>query len=177
MKNRLLRTFKISMLVQKQDFFSRKWHFNPIYKGGNILLKLHHTNFKQWHEENVSRRENSSDNDIVKSKKNIDRLNLIRNKLVDKIDSYFYSFVKNNDKTLPWDAGTPGSIIDRLSVSSLKLYHVNLEARTNKGYSRKISLLRQQRNDLAIALAQLINELLANKKQLRLYINFKFYQD
>lgn len=92
-----------------------------------------------------------------------------------KIDSGFYSLVKNNDKSLPWNSESPGSIVDRLSILSLKIVYLGLKAKKDIRFRKQVNQLKEQRNNLVIALTQLISDLLANKKQLKVSRDVKVY--
>ena len=164
-------------LIRKQDNYIKKWHAHLSYKGKNIFLKLHYINFKQWHEENKSRRINATDREIAKAKKNIDSLNYIRSKLVHQIDASLYSHLQHNNKTSPRNSETPGSIFDRLSILSLKIYHTKLKAEFNKNHRKINNLLQQDRDDLVQALHELMDDLLSGRKQFKLPTCIKFYDE
>ena len=79
---------------------------------------------------------------------------------------------------------TPGSIIDRLSINALKIYHMDEEIQRldvtdehRKKCSGKLSVLQDQRNDLKKSLEKLLADLNNGKKRLKVYQQMKMYND
>ena len=79
---------------------------------------------------------------------------------------------------------TPGSIIDRLSINALKIYHMDEELHRldvtdehRKKCSGKLSVLQDQRNDLKKSLETLLVDLSSGKKRLKVYQQMKMYND
>lgn len=79
---------------------------------------------------------------------------------------------------------TVGSLIDKLSINELKIYHMEEQlARDNVDESfhiecrGKLDILRIQRSDLEIELQQLLDDVLTGRKKLRLYRQMKMYNE
>lgn len=79
---------------------------------------------------------------------------------------------------------TIGSLIDKLNVNELKIYHTKEdESRTDiteelrTKYRNKLSILTEQREDLIDELQELIDDVLTGRKQLKLYRQLKMYND
>ena len=79
---------------------------------------------------------------------------------------------------------TPGSIIDRLSILSLRLYHMDEQLdRTDATQEHlakvrdRLSILNAQHEDLSSALGDLLADLAHGRKRLKLYRQFKMYND
>ncbi|RQW77473.1 MAG: DUF4254 domain-containing protein, partial [Geobacter sp.] len=79
---------------------------------------------------------------------------------------------------------TPGSIVDRISILSLKIYHMAEDAgRTDINEEHRersllrLDLLKLQRHDLYGALLTLFDDYLAGRKRMKLYRQFKMYND
>jgi len=79
---------------------------------------------------------------------------------------------------------TPGSVVDRLSVLALRIYHMEEQAsRTDSGEEHRaraaarLETLRQQHQDLAKSLSQLLKDIFAGRKELKVYRQFKMYND
>lgn len=79
---------------------------------------------------------------------------------------------------------TIGSLIDKLNVNELKIYHTKEEeSRTDMSeelrakYLNKLSILTAQREDLIDELQELIDDVLNGRKQLKLYRQLKLYND
>ena len=79
---------------------------------------------------------------------------------------------------------TPGSIVDKITILSLKIYHM-LEETNRKDVSEehikkcreKLEILKEQRFDLANALKKLIYDILNGNKKHKVYYQFKMYND
>ncbi len=187
-----LTTFS-SNVLETQDEFTTQWHLDSDaqYIGGDPLLKLvakqHQFNFDLWHEEDKAREPNVSDATIATVKRNIDGLNQNRNDMITKIDEYLEDqhFSGNeNSENLPWNSETIGSIVDRLSIASLKTFHMREQTERDDAdeahianCAQKLERLLEQQNDLCIALRQLVDDVVAGKKQNKLYRQFKMYND
>ena len=88
----------------------------------------HFFNTKLWNEEDLARRKKVPDNEIANNKRAIDSFNQNRNDYIEKIDNFIFEGIphltemrgKQNSETL-------GAIIDRLSILSLKIFHMSLQ--------------------------------------------------
>ena len=81
-------------------------------------------------------------------------------------------------------AETVGSIIDKLSIIELKIFHMAEQARRKDIDSshrreslRKLKIMGTQRKDLAEELSLLLENLASGKATLKLYRQFKMYND
>ena len=79
---------------------------------------------------------------------------------------------------------TVGSLIDKLSINELKIYHMNeqlLRDDVDDAFIRecmdKLSILYLQRKDLADELQELMDDVFAGRKKLRIYRQLKMYND
>ena len=79
---------------------------------------------------------------------------------------------------------TPGSVIDRLSILALRLYHMEEQAcRTDADEAHiakvkaRLEVLRDQRRDLSASLGELLADIFAGRKRLKVYHQFKMYND
>jgi len=180
-------------VINVQAHYTTEWHINPNNVESNndsiinLVVKQHRFNFDLWHEEDKAREPNVDDSTIALVKRNIDALNQQRNDTITKIDIALeestYSEITNNDE-LPWNSETIGSIIDRLSIASLKVFHMQEQAdRTDaseqhiKNCLDKTAKLTLQLRDLATSLQQFHDDILNGKKQNKLYHQFKMYND
>ena len=107
--------------------------------------------------------------------------------MIEKLDDHFYTGLeaqRANWAALPWNSETPGSIVDKLSILSLKVFHMREQterldataAHIQKCRTR-LSTLLQQQEDLTTALQALFYDLVAGRKQMKLYRQFKMYND
>lgn len=79
---------------------------------------------------------------------------------------------------------TIGSLIDKLSVNELKIYHMREQAERNdvdKAFLDdcrfRLSILETQRNDLTEELQTLMDDVRSGRKTLRLYRQMKMYNE
>jgi hypothetical protein len=89
-----------------------------------------------WHEEDVARSPDATDQRIAEVKRAIDRHNQQRNDRIENLDELLLAQLDDQGVVTPSDAPlnteTPGSAIDRLSILSLRIFHLEEElARTD----------------------------------------------
>ncbi|MBN1352383.1 DUF4254 domain-containing protein [candidate division KSB1 bacterium] len=153
----------------------------------NIFFNLHFFNFSLWHEEDEARRKDVSDAMIARVKRNIDKFNQQRNDSIEQLDKYIVTQLKQQNlykEGLPLNSETPGSIIDRLSIISLKVYHMAEQTRRTdatqahlQACQDKLNTLIIQKNDLSTCLSELIADYAEGRKTMRVYFQFKMYND
>jgi hypothetical protein len=146
-----------------------------------LTLAQHRANFDLWHEEDAARDPDATDATITKVKHAIDRLNQERNDLVEQIDNLLIDSVEQTPSA-PLHSETPGLIIDRLSILSLKIFHTEeqLHRSTPKHQARnreRYTLLTSQRDNLAGCLTDLWRECAAGTRRFQLYRQLKMYND
>ncbi len=149
-----------------------------------LVLDQHRANFDLWHQEDVARDLQASDADIARTKRAIDQLNQRRNDLAERIDLRLLQLAGEQTEAVPLHSETPGLIIDRLSILSLKLFHTAEEAdRHEAGHAHqarnrnRLVVLHTQRGDLAACLAALWTEVVAGRRRFKLYQQLKMYND
>jgi hypothetical protein len=145
-------------------------------------------NFLLWHEEDIARSPNVGDERIAAVKRAIDGYNQKRNDAIEALDAYLLRELTEK-KVVPQPGArqnteTPGSTIDRLSILALRRYHMQEQAdrpdasdehRTKaKG---RLAILAEQRHDLSTSLAELLDDIFAGRKRLKVYFQFKMYND
>ena len=140
-------------------------------------------NYKLWHEEDFARRKDVDDNDIARVKRNIDGWNQKRNDFIEKIDEEFISIIQAEitmDKNSRQNSETVGSIIDKLSIINLKIFHM-LELvdvyPKNEQYKNKLATLKAQRSDLSKCLDELFQDIKSGKRYIKIYRQMKMYND
>ncbi len=146
----------------------------------------HRCNIRLWAAEDQARRRDMPDAYIVQCKREIDRHNQQRNDAVERLDEALLQSLAGVTvaRTARLHSETPGAIIDRLSILSLKIFHMGRQARrTDAGTEHlaacttKLQRLIAQRVDLAACLAQLWNECQCGDAYFKLYRQFKMYND
>lgn len=185
-----------SSLIGRHDALVRAWHDDPdavevgAGEGLTALVDREHlVNVRLWHEEDEARRPDVDDRVIAAVKRRIDALNQARNDLIESMDDAWIEAIERArgrpmDPSAPLHSETPGAIVDRLSVLSLKIWHMAEEAvRDNASpehretSSRRLAVLARQREDLAGCLVDLIEDLKEGRRRFRRYRQFKMYND
>ena len=140
----------------------------------------------QWHLEDIIRDPNIIPVKALEIKRIIDKSNQDRTDLVELIDSYFLDKYKEvkilSDATI--NTESPAWAIDRLSILALKIYHMQQEVdRTDvdpahhDACEKKLQILLEQRKDLSTAIDQLIDDIEAGRKYMKVYKQMKMYND
>jgi Protein of unknown function (DUF4254) len=152
-----------------------------------VALELSYRNYLLWHEEDKARRTDVDNGVIATVKRAIDRYNQERNDLIEKLDEAILAWLEARRPIKVADvinSETPGSIVDRISILSLKIYHMaedaertDITAEHRERSLQRLDLLKLQRHDLYRALAALFDDYLAGRKRMKLYRQFKMYND
>ena len=187
--------FKVSELLEKQLKEVLQWHvkspetdYLETSDFPSLVSRQHYVNFELWHQEDKARDPDAPDSKIAAVKRAIDVLNQRRNDMIEQMDQYLLTVLHKNNIQYTADAEmnseTPGSIIDRLSINALKIYHMDEEIQRpnvvdehRKKCSVKLSVLNDQRNDLTKSLETLLADLNNGKKRLKVYQQMKMYND
>ena len=154
----------------------------------SLVSTQHQVNFELWHQEDLARDPNVSDSKIAGVKRAIDVLNQRRNDLIEQLDQFLVNVLSrenvNTTNQTELNSETPGSMIDRLSINALKIYHMNDEIQRGdvaeshrKKCFGKLSILQEQREDLSQCLDKLLVDLSTGKKRLKVYQQMKMYND
>ena len=140
----------------------------------------------QWHLEDIIRKPSIDPKEALVIKRRIDKSNQDRTDMVEEIDDYFFQkfkdLVSSNDAIL--NTETPAWAIDRLSILELKIYHMKIESeRDTADESHKLSCLDKlnvlllQRENLSIAIDQLLTNISEGKVKAVTYKQMKMYND
>lgn len=140
----------------------------------------------QWHMEDIIRDPHIEPVEALKMKRRIDKSNQDRTDLVELIDSFFLDKYKNV-KVLPdatINTESPAWAVDRLSILVLKIYHMQEEvnrldasAEHKERCQKKLDVLLEQKKDLSLALNQLLADIHAGRKYMKVYKQMKMYND
>jgi len=140
----------------------------------------------QWHFEDIIRDPHIDPIEALKLKRRIDRSNQDRTDLVEQIDSYFRQQY-SNVKVLPdarINTESPAWAIDRLSILALKIYHMHEQAEREDAPAEhrekckeKLNVLLEQQVDLGTAIDQLLEDIAAGRKYMKVYRQMKMYND
>ena len=140
----------------------------------------------QWHLEDIIRDPHIDLADALSLKRRIDHSNQDRTDLVEQIDTYFRQQY-SNIKPLPdarLNTESPAWAIDRLSILALKIYHMKEQAERKdateehrKKCASKLDVLLEQQKDLSLAIDQLLEDIEAGRKYMKVYRQMKMYND
>lgn len=171
---------------------TKLWHHQEIENNYRELLCVvcdqHRFNFLLWHEEDIARSPDVGDARIAAVKRAIDGYNQKRNDAIEKIDDYLKRELDTRGirpaSTANQNTETPGQAIDRLSILALRLYHMDEQleradasAEHRAKVSAKLEILHTQHADLSASLQELLDDVFAGRKRLKLYRQFKMYND
>ncbi len=161
---------------------------NP-YKKGSIEYLLYLKNWidtVQWHLEDLIRDPKIDPVAALELKRRIDRSNQERTDMVEYIDSYFLDKFKGVKVAADAKINTesPAWAIDRLSILALKVYHMAQETKRTdvsdkhiQECQRKLDVLLQQQQDLTTAIEELLEDMAAGRKYMKVYKQMKMYND
>lgn len=161
---------------------------NP-YTEGSIEFLLFSKNWidaVQWHLEDIIRNPEIDAIEALKIKRRIDKSNQDRTDLVEYIDGYFMNEFKDVKplENAGLNTETPAWGVDRLSILALKIYHMEQETKRSdasdehiKSCQAKLDVLLTQRVDLSTAIDELLDDIKAGRKKMKLYKQMKMYND
>ncbi|MEZ7494581.1 DUF4254 domain-containing protein [Leeuwenhoekiella aequorea] len=140
----------------------------------------------QWHYEDIIRDPQIDPVAALKLKRQIDSSNQERTDMVEYIDSYFHKEYKdiepNDNATI--NTESPAWALDRLSILTLKIYHMEEEANRQdasddhkEACQKKLDILLEQRVDLCAAIDTLIIDIRNGDKYMKVYKQMKMYND
>jgi hypothetical protein len=180
-------------MLQAFDEWTARWHQSPVAQQppsddfDNVLKELHHANFELWHQEDKARDVHSGDAAIAAAKRAIDSINQGRNDQIERCDELLLealSAEKLPDPAAELHSETPGMMLDRLSILSLKIYHTREETERSPsppGHRernlRRLAILETQRNALASCLDRLWQRVLRGELRFQVYRQLKMYND
>jgi Protein of unknown function (DUF4254) len=145
----------------------------------------HRFNARLWDEEDRARRTDVPDAEVVASKRAIDRLNQGRNDAIERLDEAILARLPGKViEAARLNSETAGSIIDRLSINSLRLRAMRAQAnRADAGNDhvaaceQKLKRLLEQRGDLMHCLDELLADCAAGRARFKVYRQYKMYND
>lgn len=160
-----------------------------LYKNGSIEFLLYAKcwiDAVQWHMEDEVRDPEITPQKGLEWKRRIDHSNQERTDMVEYIDSYFLQqFLEV--KALPdakLNTESPAWAIDRLSILALKIYHMREESQREHASEEhrsaclsKLHILLEQQKDLSAAIDELLADIAAGRKYMKVYRQMKMYND
>lgn len=173
-----------------QDELTLQWHQDVSAGAGTglegLVIQQHRQNFALWHEEDRARSTLASAEEIAQIKRNIDLLNQVRNDLLEALDQELLQQLESNEVKMTGElhSETPGMIIDRLSILSLKIFHTREQTARNdvpldhiQRNRERLDVLLRQRKDLSECLIALWKDVQTGRRRFKLYRQLKMYND
>jgi hypothetical protein len=189
-----------NQIVVLQDQETRAWHCAPpvaaaeraLLPGDELdflaaVARQHLANCELWHIEDEARRPGATDGELADVKRRVDRTNQQRNDLAEALDRSLLQWLEARNlpaADAPLHSESPGLIIDRLSILSLKIFHTREEAERGDapaGHAERnrgrLAILEEQRADLEGCLDGLWRQTLDGTRRFKLYRQLKMYND
>ncbi len=165
------------------------WKKNGINLNQQDFLKLveenHAFNYQLWHAEDRARRDDMGYEMVYHAKREIDHCNQQRNNRMESMDEWLVANLQPAPHTLCHvHSETPGMMIDRLSIMSLKAYHMALQTMREdvedthrQTCMGKLRVIEEQQKQLQHCLRELLDEVHNKTCTFRVYHQFKMYND
>ena len=138
----------------------------------------------QWHMEDVVRNPDIAAEEGLSWKRRIDKQNQVRTDMVEYIDSYYLQAFQTTSPKPDARVNTesPAWAIDRLSILALKIYHMEQETLRSDvseehiaSCQAKLNILLEQRKDLSQSIDELLADIAAGNKYMKVYKQMKMY--
>ena len=181
--NQATRDYKKTAIIDQT--FINKYKIEEEYIE-SVLYKKAWIDTVQWAYEDIIRDPEIDPVEALSIKRKIDASNQDRTDTVELLDDYFlekYSNVKILQEA-SINTESPAWALDRLSILELKIYHMRIEANRidasenhKEKCSLKLKVLIQQREDLSLAIDELLDEISKGKKYMKTYKQMKMYND
>ncbi len=182
-----------SLAIALHDRCTVTWHTEAPAVGSSfeglarLLAQQHLANFELWHAEDNARAPEATSEDIARIKQFIDRTNQRRNDVCEQCDVFLLNLLAQHNlpaRDAELHSESPGLILDRLSILSLKIFHTREEIERPQAPAghhdrnvQRLGILLEQREDLAGSLDRLWEQILRRKRRFKLYRQLKMYND
>jgi hypothetical protein len=182
----------VAAVVQLHRDMVVRWHHQDVdnpYDGFlSLVCRQCSFNYLLWHEEDIARSREVSDAEITRVKRSIDRYNQQRNDAIELLDDWITNKLEElgvvASPNARLNSETVGSVIDRLSILALRIYH--LEEQTQRAdasdqhlesVQRKLAVALAQHDDLSKCLHELVADIFAGHRRHKTYRQMKMYND
>lgn len=192
----LLQLLDAQAAITLYDDATAAWHRlaptgeDPNASGNDLTKTLaaqHLANFQLWHLEDEARSPYAIATEIAQVKRSIDPINQRRNDLMERVDALLFAALHPHglpSPSAPLHSETPGMILDRLSILSLKIFHTREEAERKDALPlhvrrnrERLAVLEEQRADLAGCLTRLWEQVVHGNLRFKIYRQLKMYND
>ncbi|RPI01342.1 MAG: DUF4254 domain-containing protein [Calditrichaeota bacterium] len=190
----VLSPFRGERLIEWFSDLTELWHDTAPIKPKDISSPhgltqwMHYKNYEIWHLKDKMRRPDTPNEEVVECERLVDHYNRNRMKAIEQLDIWIENVLMNANirpgHEIEVNSETPGSIIDRLSIVVLKIFHLQehdnnsvSDSELKKQIELRLKILEEQKTDLAYALDKLLLDLRQAKKRHKVYRQFKIYND
>jgi hypothetical protein len=160
---------------------------NPFERGDikHLLYNKTWIDTVQWHLEDIIRKPDIDPVEALAIKRRIDSSNQERTNVVEQLDRYIYDMLVGvQSDNAPLNTETPAWALDRLSILTLKIYHMREESMRidasdehKSTCSARLRVLYEQEADLSGAIDNLMDDLMHGRKRMKMYLQMKMYND
>ncbi len=130
----------------------------------DTITRLHTVNGRLWDTEDRVRGALLSAAQVADCKREIDQLNAERNLLAERADEVLGSLADAGRADAPLHTETLASVVDRLSVLTLRIWHSERAATRDELARRRIPALHGQRAELCAALDALVSDVVTGRR-------------
>ncbi len=150
-----------------------------------LVEENHAFNYQLWHAEDKARRDDMGFEFVYRAKRDIDHYNQQRNNRMEAMDErLMIELQPAHALACPVHSETPGMMIDRLSILTLKAYHmalqierVDVDATHHQTCRSKLHTIEEQKKQLQACLHQFLQAIANKTRTFRVYHQFKMYND
>jgi len=182
----------IAKITRLHRELCERWHRQPVdntHEGLlGIICQQFSYNFLLWHEEDVARSRDVTAERIAEVKRAIDGYNQKRNDFIEKIDDWITDELGRLGILLldgaRQNTETAGSAIDRLSILTLRIYHLEEQrdradatSEHRQNVTAKLAIALAQFDDLSRSAQELLGDIFAGRKRHKTYRQLKMYND
>lgn len=141
----------------------------------DAVTRLHTINARLWTAEDRVRDPGLPAARVADLKREIDQLNAERNALAEQTDDILVTLVQAVHTDIPLHTETIGSVLDRLSVLTLRIWHTERSDTPDPHARRRIPILHRQHNELCAALDSLVADVRTGRVRLPAAARHKLY--
>ncbi|MFH8684180.1 DUF4254 domain-containing protein [Streptomyces lydicus] len=141
----------------------------------DAVTRLHTVNANLWNAEDRVRDARLTAVQVADCKREIDQLNAERNALAERADEVLGTLADEGRADAPLHTETLASVVDRLSVLTLRIWHNERISARDELARRRVPALLQQREEMSAALDTLVADVICGRKRLPAPARYKLY--
>ncbi|MFD5319394.1 DUF4254 domain-containing protein [Streptomyces sp. NPDC127098] len=141
----------------------------------DAVTRLHIVNARLWDTEDRVRGTSLTADQVADRKREIDQLNAERNVLAERADEILGTLAGSVPADAPPHTETLASVVDRLSVLTLRIWHSERASARDELTHRRVPALHRQLEELCAALDALVGDVLAGGRRLPVPARYKLY--